>query len=108
RVVLRQNEHVLPERAVAAIAVPRLPELVAVSLVPVTARARAIRRLQRGRRVDPRGRDELLPVPLPLLQVELAEPGDVLRAHAQAVRPRVDSFGTLHPRRALDAERLEQ
>ena len=54
------------------------------------------------------GGHELLAVPLPLLQVELAELGDVLGADAQAVAAERDALRAGLPGRVLDAQRLEQ
>ena len=99
----------LPERPIAPIgAVAAAPELVAVALIPIALRVAAVGGLPRGGRLDPRCGDELLPVPFPLLEVELAELGDVLGADAQAVAAGRDALRAGLPGRVLDAQRLEE
>ena len=104
RVLLGQHDAVLAERPVAAVGpVPAPPELVAVALVPVALRVAAVGRLPGGGRLDPRRGHELLALPLALLQVELAELGDVLGADAQPVAAGRDALRAGLPGRVLDA-----
>ena len=100
---------ILAERAVAAIgAVAAAPELVAVALVPVALRVAAVGGLPGGGRFDPRGGHELLALPLAFLQIQLAEPRDVLGADAQAVAAGRDALRAGLPGRVLDPQGLEQ
>src|SRR5205823_781056 len=97
------------ERPVAPVgAVAAAPELVAVALVPIALRIAPVGGLPGGRRFDPRRGHELLPVPPALLKVELAEFRNVLGADAQAIPAGRDALGAGLPRRAVDAQRLEQ
>src|SRR5262249_58342276 len=92
----------------ARLAPVRAPQdLVAVPLVPVTLGIAAVGRLPGSRGLDPRLGHELLPVPLPLLQVELAELRNVLGADAQAVPAGRDPLRAGLPGRLLAPERVE-
>ena len=109
RVLLGHHDAELAERAVAAVdAVAAAPELVAVALLPVALRVAAVRHLARRGRLDPRGGQQLPPLPLALLQVELAEARDVLGPHAQAEAAERHPLLVGVPGRVLDAERLEE
>src|SRR6185503_4567864 len=104
----RQHEHVLAERAVAAISVARAPELIAVSLIPVAGWTGPIGRLPSCGFVHPCRGENLHAVPLTVIEIKQSEPGDVLRAHVEPVGAGADSLRTRHPGRPLDAEFLEQ
>src|SRR5208282_6026702 len=100
---------VLSKGAVAAVgAMPAAPELVAVALVPVARWAAAVGGLAGGRRLDPRLGDKLLVLPLALLQVKLAETGNIPGADAQAVTAGRDALRARFPGRVLDTQGLEQ
>src|SRR5262249_42782094 len=108
-VLFGEDEAILSERAVAAVgAMAAAPELVAVALVPVVLGVAAVRSLPRRGRLAPGLGHELFPLPLPLLEVELAEPGDVLGADAEPVAAEADTLRADAPGRVLDAQRLEQ
>ncbi len=84
------------------------PELVAVALLPVAVRVAAIGHLPSGGSADPGCRDQLLPLPFPLLQVELAKLGDVFGANEQPIAAEADPLRARSPRRLLDAQRFKQ
>ncbi len=108
-VLLGHHDAVLAEGPVAAVdAVAAAPELVAVALVPVARRVAAVRDLARGGRRHPLGGQEALAAPLALLQVELAEAGDVLGRHRQAEPAEGNALRGRVPRRVADAQRLEE
>ena len=64
--------------------------------------------MSRRRRRDPRLRHQLLALPLPLLEVQLAEAGDVFGTHVQPEAAERNALLAGVPGRILDAERLEQ
>ena len=104
-VLLGQHDAVLPEGPVAAIgAVAAAPELVAVALVPVAFGIAPVGGLPRGGRLHPGRGDKLLALPLALLQVELAEPGDVLGADAQAETAGRNALGAGLPGWVFDSQ----
>src|SRR5204863_2823263 len=100
--------HVLTKRAVSPIAMTRLPELIPVSLIPVTVWRRAIRRLKLRCLGDPLRGNQLASVPHALLQVELTQTCDFLCAHAEPDSTECDAVQTRHPRWILEAQRIEQ
>ena len=109
RLLLRQDQTVLPERAVAAKGiVPAAPKLETVTLIPVAFRIAAVRRLLRRRHRHPFGRQQLLSIPCAALQVKLAELRDVLCAHAQSVTAQRNALKVRVPHWMLNAERVEQ
>ena len=116
RVLLRHDDHVLAERAIAAVGVvTAAPELIAVALQPVVLRIRArglggrgLLDFERRRFRDPRRGQKLAALPDALLQIELAEFRERLGRHAQAPAAGVDAARTNFPRHAADAERFEQ
>src|SRR5438094_4881634 len=88
--------------------VARSPELVAVPLIPIARRVAAIGGLPRGCRLDPRGWDQLPAVPVTVLQVQLAELGNIFRANAQPVGAECDPLRAGAPGGVCNAQRLEQ
>src|SRR5262249_52061282 len=102
------HDAVLPERPVAPVGpVPAPPELVPVPLVPVAPRVTPVGRLPGRRGPDPPPRHPLPALPLPFLEVELAELGDVLGPDAQTVATGRNALRARLPGRLLDAQRLE-
>src|SRR5438270_8300647 len=91
-ILFRHHDAELAEGAVAPErAVPAAPELVAVPLRPVAGLARAVGDLLARRLRHPALGHELAPFPLSLLEIELAEPRDVLRLDAEAPAAFVDA-----------------
>src|SRR5438874_2436414 len=109
RILRGQHDAILSEGSIAPIGtVPATPELVAVALVPIALRVAAVRGLPRGRRLDPLLGHQLLPLPLALLQAELAKARNVLGVDTQAVTAGRDSLRTGFPSRVVDAQRLKE
>ena len=88
-VVLGQDHAELPVRAVAAVAVPRHPELEAVALAPVRVRLVRVGHLAPGRLIDPRVAEQPPAVPDAALQVEQAELGDGVGGGVQTAEAEV-------------------
>ena len=85
-ILVGKDDAVLPKRSVAAIGpMAAAPELVTVALIPVALRVATVGGLPGSRGLDPFLGHELFPQPLALLQIELAETGDVLGADTQAI-----------------------
>src|SRR5439155_26181899 len=107
--LVRHHDAELAEGTVAPVGtMPAAPELVAVPLRPVAGLARAVGDLLTGRLRHPLLGHELAPFPLALLQIELAEPRDVLRLDAEAPSPFIDAARAALPGRVLDAERIKE
>src|SRR5882724_7964806 len=84
-VLFWQNDAELTVRAVAAkSAVATAPELITVTLIPIALWVTAVCNLKRRRRLDPRLGNQLLPLPLPFLQVEQSKTRDVFCANAES------------------------
>ena len=84
-VLLGQDQAELPEGAVAAVAVPRHPELEAVALAASRGSARpALATCDRVASATQSSESSRAPSHRPRLQVELAERGDVLGGGVQA------------------------
>src|SRR5258706_184851 len=85
-VLVGHDEAILAEGAVAAIGVvPAAPELETVALIPIALRVAAVGGLFGGGHRDPFRGEQLLAIPAAVLQIKLAELGDVLGADAQTV-----------------------
>src|SRR5438132_1610470 len=79
RIFVRQDEAELTKGAVAAIAIMlATPKLIAIALLPIDVGAGVIARLFGGRRSYPFAGDQLLALPISLLQIELAEVGNIV------------------------------
>src|ERR1035437_5395186 len=102
-ILLRHDDAELAVPPVAAIkARPAAPELIAVTLLPVTLGIAAVRGLTGGGFLDPCRREELLAAPLSLLQIELAELGDILSAETQPPATGGNALRASFPNRLLD------
>src|SRR5690606_7464175 len=98
----------LSESAIAAIT-SRLapPELIAITLTPVTVIILRIHLLLRSLR-HPLLREQLFSFPCPPLQFQLSEVQYVLRPYAQAIAPDVYPPGIFLPVGAGDAQGIEE
>ena len=84
------------------------PKLKPVTLLPVARRVAPIRHPPRRRRLHPRGRHKLFPVPHSFLKVKLPKLRNVLRADAQAKAAHRHALLASFPLRIFDPERRKQ
>ena len=115
RVLLREHDGELSERAVAAERlVLAAPELIAISLEPVILRVgagrlggRRLLDLEGGGFLDPFRGQNFAAFPGAFLQIELAEFREIFGAHAQPPAAGIDAARTRLPGGAFDAERFK-
>ena len=116
RVLFGQDDGILPKGAVTPEGLMlAAPELVTVTLEPVVRLfgprwfcGIGLLNLERGGFPHPFGGQELLAVPLALLQVELAELRQAFGRDAQTPATRIDAERTGLPGHARDAKGLKQ
>ena len=107
RVVLGQHDHVLTERAVAAVAVLRHPQLEAVALLPIRLLALRVGDVHRRRVGDPPLGQQPATVPHAVVEVQLTEPGDGVEVGVHAGEAHVETGAQLCPAQVGDADRVE-